>query len=211
MQTEAQIAENKATFEGLVKSISRPGADLDGLLAYLDDSGFYTAPASTQYHCSYDGGLCVHSLDVYGVFKTLMETFSPDKAAGLGDSIKLIGLFHDLAKAGLYEVCAVNKKVYSEGGNKKDEIGKFSWESIKGYKVKEASDRLIAGSNGFNSLLLLSRYVPLTEDEMTALVNSSLGLDSSSDNKDLCAEYRSNPFSAALSAAETLACYVLEK
>ena len=43
--------------------IKREGADK--LLEYLLSSDFFTAPASARFHCSFEGGLCEHSLNVY--------------------------------------------------------------------------------------------------------------------------------------------------
>ena len=34
------------------------------LLIWLDNHGFFNAPASTKYHGNYDGGLADHSLEV---------------------------------------------------------------------------------------------------------------------------------------------------
>ena len=42
--------------------IKRPGAD--ALLAWLEKSGFFTAPASTRFHLSEPGGLVKHSVHV---------------------------------------------------------------------------------------------------------------------------------------------------
>ena len=55
---------NKEIFIGIVKKyIKRDG--VDKLLAYLEKSDFYTAPASTRYHHSREGGLCEHSIEVF--------------------------------------------------------------------------------------------------------------------------------------------------
>ncbi|MBQ9956758.1 MAG: hydrolase, partial [Ruminococcus sp.] len=44
--------------------IKRPGADK--LLDYLiNKSDFFTAPSSTRFHGSYEGGLVQHSVNVY--------------------------------------------------------------------------------------------------------------------------------------------------
>ena len=47
------------------EKITRDGADK--LLDYLASPAcdFFTAPASTRFHGSYEGGLCEHSLNVY--------------------------------------------------------------------------------------------------------------------------------------------------
>lgn len=45
------------------KNITRPGADK--LLAWLETTDFFTAPASTRFHLSRPGGLVDHSVHVY--------------------------------------------------------------------------------------------------------------------------------------------------
>ena len=43
--------------------IHREGAA--ALREYLFKSDFFRAPASTRYHCAYEGGLCEHSVNTY--------------------------------------------------------------------------------------------------------------------------------------------------
>ena len=45
------------------EQIRREGAA--ELRAYLLRSDFFRAPASTRYHCAYEGGLCEHSVNTY--------------------------------------------------------------------------------------------------------------------------------------------------
>lgn len=45
------------------ENIKREGADK--LLEFLSKRDFFTAPASTKYHSAFDGGLVLHSLNVY--------------------------------------------------------------------------------------------------------------------------------------------------
>ena len=47
--------------------INRKGAD--ELLEWIERTDFFTAPASTRYHCSCEGGLVMHSVSV---FNTMM-------------------------------------------------------------------------------------------------------------------------------------------
>ena len=57
---------NKEKFLEIYKStIKREGSD--ALLNYLlsENSDFFTAPASTRFHLSCEGGLLTHSLNVY--------------------------------------------------------------------------------------------------------------------------------------------------
>ena len=61
----------KEEFIELLKSTNREG--MDKLLAWIEKSDFYKAPASTRFHGSYEGGLLEHSLNVYKVLKQKLE------------------------------------------------------------------------------------------------------------------------------------------
>lgn len=58
MNEEQRMAEVEK-FKNYFSYISRPGADK--LLAWLEEAGFFTAPASTKYHGAYAGGLVEHT------------------------------------------------------------------------------------------------------------------------------------------------------
>ena len=47
----------------LLKEVKREG--IENLIDFLDRTDFYTAPSSTRFHGSYEGGLLEHSLNVY--------------------------------------------------------------------------------------------------------------------------------------------------
>ena len=55
--------DNKKRFISLCKTVNRKG--IDRLLEWLEESDFYTCPASTRFHGAYPGGLLEHSLNVY--------------------------------------------------------------------------------------------------------------------------------------------------
>ena len=64
------LTELKEEFLDIYKTnVTREGADK--LLEYLlsDKSDFFTAPASTRFHGSNEGGLLEHSLNVYHCLK----------------------------------------------------------------------------------------------------------------------------------------------
>ena len=56
----------KEEFIELLRSTKREG--IENLLAFLEKSDFYTAPASTRFHGNYEGGLLEHSMKVYEIF-----------------------------------------------------------------------------------------------------------------------------------------------
>ena len=54
---------NKERFIELLRSTKREG--IEKLIDFLEKTDFFTAPASTRFHSSYEGGLLQHSLNVY--------------------------------------------------------------------------------------------------------------------------------------------------
>ena len=85
--------------------ITRPGADK--LLAFLEKSDFFLAPASTRFHLACRGGLLEHSLNV----GRLMLRYS-DEAP---ESLAICGLLHDLCKTNYYKESTRNVKNEATG------------------------------------------------------------------------------------------------
>ena len=98
---------------------------MDDLMAWLEKSDFYSAPASTKYHDANPGGLLYHSLRVYDELKRVLAAYPEIKASE--ESIVIVSLFHDLCKANFYTV---------EKRNHKNEQG--AWESYDSYAVKRS-------------------------------------------------------------------------
>lgn len=160
--TPQQIADNRQRFIDLChEHIHRDG--LDKLLAYLDNTDFYTAPSSTAFHLNEDGGLCRHSLNVFDMLCRLYEQIAlPHVREGEGpfteeipmESLAISALFHDLCKIKLY---------HKTQRWRKDDNGR--WESYDGY---EARDEFPFG-HGEKSCLMLSWYMRLRPEEMLAI------------------------------------------
>lgn len=74
--------------------IDRAGAD--NLLAWLESTDFFTAPASAKYHGAYPGGLVKHSLNVYNELISHVD-------AGTVESLTICALLHDICKVDYYE------------------------------------------------------------------------------------------------------------
>ena len=63
MLTKDQIEQNKNEFIKILReNVKREG--IEELLNYLNKTDFFSCPASTKFHCDYEGGLCEHSLSV---------------------------------------------------------------------------------------------------------------------------------------------------
>lgn len=159
------MSEYKKRYIQLLKSVDREG--IDKLIEFLEKSDFFEAPASTKFHCSIPEGLVIHSLNVYDMFmlKCEKEPFNETLQNLPDDSRKIICLLHDICKTYFYEIDWKNKKVYSDTGTKKDERGRFDWQTVPYYKV----DDKIPYGHGEKSVMMIENYISLTPVERYAI------------------------------------------
>lgn len=150
---EFDKVENKRMFMELAKeNVSRSG--IDNLLDWLEHStDFFTAPCSTKYHLSVEGGLCQHSLNVYSALIDLCEAFNIPIIENI-ETITIISLFHDVCKANFYR-----QKYFRQ----RQPDGRYA--DVKGYEVY---DQCPLG-HGEKSTLLIQIFMHLTIDEMLAI------------------------------------------
>lgn len=182
MLTTEQISNNKEEFLTLIKSIKRDGMDTDKLVNKLEKSDFFTAPASTKYHCAYEGGLCEHSLNVYYNLVKLCNRQDLDEECYNEDTLKIVALLHDISKMNIYEKTAKNEKVYCKDGDKYDNLGNYKWVTSLGYKIKE--EKFVFGSHEMTSEYIVRQFIPLTVVESVAILHHMGGMhyDSAQDN-----------------------------
>ena len=86
------------------ENITREGSDK--LLDWIETTDFFTAPASTRFHCACENGLVMHSVSVYN---TMVEKHF-DEETDSAESFAICALLHDLCKAQLYKVSTRNVK-----------------------------------------------------------------------------------------------------
>ncbi len=201
------MSEYKDRFIELVGSINRDG--IDKLMEFLEKSDFYTAPASTRFHCSIPEGLLIHSLNVYDMFEKKIES-EPFKTI-LGDlpeeTRKIVALFHDLCKAYTYEIDYKNKKVYSDTGSKKDEKGRFDWQVVPYYAFNDQ----VPYGHGEKSVMMLENYIKLLPIERYA-IRWHMGFTEPKENwNTLGAAIEKYPIILALHESDLEATYLLEK
>ena len=209
MLTDEQLEEVKQEYCNLLRSLERDGSDIDGLISYLEGTDFFDAPASTKYHCSFPGGLCLHSLNVYSALRSLVERFASDYTYS-DDTIKIVALCHDFGKINFYEPYIKNEKVYSKQGKNFDAMGNFDWVPSRGYKVKEPEDRAIVGSKSFRAYMIANNFIPLTQGELVTLVNQYSASDGQQlpDLSNILAKYN---LAVYLHCADIIATYCIEK
>lgn len=148
---------NVKRFKKIVtENIERDG--IDNLLEWVEhETDFFSAPASTRYHGSYEGGLLEHSLNVYDRLVWEMEN-----TVGAGwqeiyspESIAIIALFHDL--------CKIDRYVITEKW-RKDENG--DWEAYEAYEYNKEKAEM---GHGAQSVFYLQKFIQLTELEAQAI------------------------------------------
>lgn len=216
MLTKEQIDTNKNEFIELLKQIKRPGCDIDALINKLEKSDFFIAPASTQYHCGYAGGLCYHSLNVYKQLCKLVDMeyprFIPDENGELfeiedyfcpisTDSILITALLHDISKMNYYEISQRNVK--DEKGN---------WVQVPFVKTREAKDRFVYSTHGVNSEYMIGRFIPLSIEESAAITNHMGGKEAGAPVMDstVTEVFNRYPLAILLHTADMLATFIDE-
>lgn len=170
---------------------------IEELLLYLEQTDFYTAPASTRFHGNYSGGLVEHSLNVYKAAKQLANQHQELNISA--ESIAIAALFHDLCKANLYVLSTKNVKDDTTG----------IWRKEPFYKT---DDKYPLG-HGEKSVIILMKYMQLTDDEIYAIRFHMGGFDSAVKGGDgsMSKAFEICPFAVLLHLADMTATYLMEE
>ena len=170
-------------------NIHREGADR--LLEWLQTTDFFSAPASTRYHCACPQGLVMHSINVFEVM--VEKHFDP--ACDNMESFALCALLHDICKAQFYKVSTRNVK--------NDQTGQ--WEKVPSYSVED----LFPYGHGEKSVYIISGFMRLTRDEAFA-IRYHMGFSGPEDNGTIGKALEMFPLAFALCVADMEAAYFME-
>lgn len=181
--------ELKDRFLEIVAGVKRPG--MEGLLQWLEDSDFYTAPASSRFHGAYAGGLLEHSLHVYDELLRLLKAY-PEVPCSM-ETAAVIALFHDVCKVNMY---------VSEKRNRKNDQG--IWEQYDAYKIQE---KFKFGGHGSKSVFLLQNFIQLSPEEAVA-INCHMGAWENEHCGDSWSQF---PLGLLLHVADCAATYIIEE
>ena len=100
--------KERELFNKIFSLIKREG--VEDLQKWIEDSDFFTAPASTRYHGAVEGGLLHHTINVYLQLRKLYKEFAKKKQGmdeltpEIEESIALVAVTHDICKCNFYEV-----------------------------------------------------------------------------------------------------------
>lgn len=188
------MSEMKQRFLDLFNEhIKREGAD--ELLNWLQSSDFLSAPASTKYHGSYEGGLLEHSLNVYDclvgelTLSGLSDVYTPETVA-------IVSLLHDICKANFYKKGTRNVK---ENGQ---------WVTKEVFEI----DEKFPCGHGEKSVIILQNFIHLEAEEIYAIRAHMGGFDTSVKGGDFFIGkiFEKSKLALLLHLADMKATYLLE-
>lgn len=172
------------------ENITRKGSK--ELLDWIQKTDFFTAPASTKYHCACEHGLVMHSVSV---FNTLVEKHF-DKETDSMESFAICALLHDLCKAQFYKTSTRNVK--------NDETGQ--WEKVPYYSIEDS----FPYGHGEKSVFLIERFMRLKLDEAMAIRWHMGGFDDANGYY-ISNAYDKYPLAVKLHLADLESTYLREK
>ena len=178
------------------ENIQRPGSET--FLDYLENhSDFFTAPASTRFHLSREGGLVEHSLNVYECLKDYLNRPRTKELYGMDytpETIAVTALLHDICKVGFYAV---------DYRNAKNEQG--VWEKVPYYTVRDT----LPYGHGEKSVYMIQSFMRLTRDEAFA-IRYHMGFSGNEDKNSVGRALEMFPLALAVNVADMEATYYLE-
>lgn len=150
--------DNKQIFCERLRKTNREG--IENIIELFEEQGFFTAPASTKFHLSHEGGLVEHSLNVCDmaleIRKMLIGRDDSLRERLPEDSVIIAALLHDTCKGDIYK--PVMKK-------QKNQFG--VWTDVPGYDVDYSNFPLGHGEKSV--IVLLQNGLTLTYDEIMAI------------------------------------------
>lgn len=189
----------KPCFTEMINYIIKNKTESAALCDWLDESDFWTAPASSRFHGDFKGGLSIHSLMVVRqslVFtKPLMENFlsSPikDRFVVSAYDVFISALCHDFCKTGFYT---------TEFRNTKDING--NWIKQPFFKTKSDNRNL---GHGNESVLKMLEIFPSLIKNRTVLeaVSRHMGFSDLTDTEQInYSNFLENPLVLLLQLAD---------
>jgi HD superfamily phosphohydrolase YqeK len=164
-------------------------------MAWIRESDFYTAPSSTKYHGSHEGGLLEHSLDVHDRICQLTDMFYDDGSIDNieDESLAICALFHDVCKIGCYKTDMRWRK------NSRNQ-----WEQYPTFKFDEDFP---FGGHGSKSVYLIQHFMDLYPEEAAA-INCHMGAYDMSTYSKPSAAFSAYPLAWLLHVADEAATHI---
>ena len=130
--------------------VDRPG--IDALIECMETGGFFEAPCSGKYHLCRPQGLLEHSLNVLEYTRKLNAAWGSFD----DETIIVVSLLHDLGKMGDH--------------GKANYVPKYLKSGERAATPYETNKELVYLDHEVRSVMIAERFIPLTEEEETAIL-----------------------------------------
>ena len=153
-------------FRDSMMSTGREG--VEDLLAFMEDLGFMSAPASGGNHLCKEGGLLEHTVNVMLLAEKIGVAMLGGAAYNkIHNSVIIAAGLHDLGKCGRDGSPYYVENMIQDGRpTKKDPVQKYKRSESKPFKI---SPDLCHIDHPLRSVELAARYIDLTEEEEHAI------------------------------------------
>lgn len=186
------IEQKNANEIKYMELLAKLNIDLTEVSKLLDQVDYFNKPASAQYTGAYPGGLCEYALRFANELGVLCNAYFPGRYTS--EDIIKVALFKDFYKASMYEAYMKNVKNDATG----------QWETVPAFRTKEGANRPVYGELGFSSYMQIKDLIPLTAEQIEAIVYSRIS-DFAPDIHDV---FRAYPLVTLTRMAEMSATYL---
>ena len=146
-------------YQALKEKVAIRKKEFEGLMSYIEgETSYMMAPASTKYHLCREQGLLEHSVNVAENLLKIKAVLAPSIS---DESCVIVGLLHDLGKAGMP---GQPQYIKNEPSPKQKAYG---YPASTPYRFNKD---LLYLSVPIRGLYLIASRFPLTEEEVQAIV-----------------------------------------
>lgn len=159
------VEESKAYVVKNLKATKREG--INDLLEYMEQIGFFTAPASGGNHLCCEGGLVVHTANVMQMAEKFGKIVFGADYKNVRNSLRIAAGLHDLGKCGREGRPYYTENLVKDGRpTKADPVQKYKRSDSKPYAINKDLCHI---DHPLRSVELAARYIDLTEEEEHAI------------------------------------------
>ena len=156
--------------EEIIATLKKTGREgIDSLIEYMEEAGFFTAPASGGNHSNGEGGLAEHSLNVCHIAEKLSVCLigGTNITDEIRNSVVIAALLHDLGKCGDYNKQMYVPNMVQDGRpTKANPEQKYKQSEKKPWK---RNPDLLPLDHATRSIKLATLFIDLTEEEEFAI------------------------------------------
>lgn len=129
---------------------------VDKIISWLESTDFYTCPASTRYHETFEGGLLYHTLCVVANIIAIGDSAPFANNVNIEDAV-LVALVHDWCKIGKYRSYQRNVKNEATG----------QWEKVTAFTYQDSVPYPLG--HGVTSAYIANKFFNLKIEEFAAI------------------------------------------